>query len=177
MFKHIQPGIFLSFVLALLPYDSSFAQYSIHHFDMIVGSRIQKERLGKSPVIIGLGKGFLLNGHEGLLYAKSEMNLTGWRTIGAGVIIEFFRKNPKQTPGLFADFYIPVQNMIHKEQQNISPISGKIGVNFPTANGDKFIVAWGMSEDWKSFFELGYRVKFTLKTKVSRRRSLRCPEF
>jgi len=176
MFKYTKLKIFLLFIPVLLLCDSSFGQFNIHHFDLIVGSRIQKNKISKSPAIVGLGKEFLLNGHEGLLYAKSEINLSGWRTIGAGLTIDFFKKKGKDTPGLFADFYIPFQNKLHKEQQNISPVSGKLGVDFPTSGGNKFVVEWGMSEDWKSLFELGYRIKFGIKTKVSRRRSLHCPK-
>lgn len=176
MVKYIQLLTFFSFVLALSGYNYSYGQYRLHHFNLIVGTRIQKNKISKSPGIIGLGKEFLLNGHEGLFYAKSEMNLRGWRTIGAGLTIDFFEKKGKDTPGLFADFYIPFQNNLHKEQQKISPVSGKLGVDFSTTSGKKFIVEWGMSEDWKSFFELGYRIKFATKSRVSRRRSLRCPK-
>lgn len=176
MVKYIKLKILLLFVLALLRCDSSFGQYNVHYFNFIFGSRIQKNRIGKSPAVIGLGKEFFLNGHEGLLYARSEMNLSGWRTIGAGITIEFFKKRHEETPGLLADFYIPFQNKLHKEQQNISPFSGKFGANFSTTSGNKITVEWGMSEDWRSFFEFGYRVKFAIKSKVSRRRSLRCPK-
>lgn len=176
MFKYIQRKTFLLIVIALLLNGSSFGQYMVHHFNFIIGSRIQNSKFNKSPAIIGLGKEFLLNGHEGFLYAKSEMNLRGWRTIGAGLTIDFFNKKGKDTPGLFADFYIPFQNKLHKEQQNISPVSGKLGLDFSTTRCKKFIVEWGMSEDWKSFFEIGYMTKFGIKNKVSRRRSLRCPK-
>jgi hypothetical protein len=150
------------------------AQTKYNKFDLIVGCNLQKKTIVKSPFIVGIGKEINLRYVIILSYAKSEFNFNGWLTNGAGIRLIYTDKYYKQNLYIFIDTYFPFQNGLHKQEQNLGPMSARIGVGYVTKKLNKFDFGLGFSENWKPFIDLEYRTSLKIRVK-NKKKTYKCP--
>ncbi len=152
-----------------------FAQTKYHQFDFMVGYNLQKQYiLKRTPLLLGVGKEIFIKKVILLGYIKIESDFNNWLTSGSGIRLCYTNKYYQQNLYLFMDTYFPFQNYKHKKEQNLGPVSARMGVGYVTKKINKIDFGLGFSENWKPFLDIEYRTSFNIRTN-KKRKKYKCP--